>query len=437
MSHSFQAALPGNQSIESDFPSKATLPEGQLFAISSAPLPVFIGERETVGTADPGATRPRVPSSPRSLPPLAPPIPATDPVTGLLSYHGFQLALEYEIERAVQTREPVAMLVFDVADFRLLNDTHGTAFGDEVLRVVAAVLTRSRTAYSERIARLNGDEFAMLLPGVTQRLAEYRADRLSEEVRQIAVLPPSGSPSVPIAVTVGIALFPDEAETAAILLRRAQGRSCTRPTALPLYDQAAIRRSLRETVPGFALVESLIAALDQRDTHTRLHCEDTMCHAVRIARQMHLTEEDQRVLMVAALLHDIGKIVLPDRILRRPDALSAEDYETVKMHPTLGAEMVESLLRAVSEPMPEIAAACAPIRFHHERWDGGGYPAGLHGVEIPLLARILAVADAYSAMTLDRPYRKALPPAEALYRLRQGSNSQWDMRCVNALLMTL
>lgn len=200
---------------------------------------------------------------------------------------------------------------------------------------------------------------------------------------------------------------------------------------------AAIRRDLTQTVAGFVAADALVSAIHRRDAHTRVHSEDTLRYAVAIGREMGLSRQELRALTVAALLHDVGKTTLPDSILCSREALTPEQFEAVKAHPTAGVNLLNSLRYSSSEPMPEIEAACPAVRHHHECWDGSGYPASLKGEEIPLLARILAVADSYSAMTLDRPYRKALPNREAVARLRQGAGTQWDPACVRALLWTL
>jgi len=131
-------------------------------------------------------------------------------------------------------------------------------------------------------------------------------------------------------------------------------------------------------------------------------------------------------LAVAALLHDVGKTGVPDLVLRKPGSLSDSEYEIVKQHPMMGAAIVSAV------PGMEDTLDC--IRHHHERWDGEGYPFGLIREECPLLARLMAVADAMSAMTTDRPYRKALTMDEAIKRLQAGAGSQWDPNCVDAMM---
>ena len=169
-----------------------------------------------------------------------------------------------------------------------------------------------------------------------------------------------------------------------------------------------------------------MAAVDNKDCYTRHQSDEVNVYALPVADALGLSESSQRVVRVAGMLHDVGKIGIPDCILRKPANLTAAEYEIVKGHSALG----EALIAA----MPDLEEIRAAVVSHHERYDGAGYPHGLANVEVPLLGRILAVADAYSAMTTDRPYRKRLAPEEAIVELRAGSGSQFDPEIVDAFL---
>jgi HD-GYP domain-containing protein (c-di-GMP phosphodiesterase class II) len=182
-------------------------------------------------------------------------------------------------------------------------------------------------------------------------------------------------------------------------------------------DQATIG-SLAAQNTVFGVFEGLLVTVDTKDHYTRAHSEDVTGHALFLAEVLELTEEERRLLRLAGLLHDIGKIGIPDGILRKPAPLTGEEYDIVKQHVALGDAIVGAV--------PQLAEVRAGVRHHHERWDGTGYLDGLRGDAIPRLARILAVADAYSAMTTTRPYRKALSPDEALARVAQAAGSQLD-----------
>jgi diguanylate cyclase (GGDEF)-like protein len=360
--------------------------------------------------------------------------PETDAVTGLLSYHGFVTTMDQEAARTTQIRAPLSLIFLDIADFRLLNDVHGISFGDLVLRTVAELLTERGMVSGGCIGRIGPDEFAVLLPLTTPEQASERIGYIREAIERLSLRTPGGE-CLPIRVYMGAASYPDDADTPAAVRREAERRSRQRLPVSLVEDSPSLRLEMERTVSGFPLLDTLVSAVDAKDAYTRRHSEDVLRYAVRMARALALPLADQRALMVAALVHDIGKVALPERILRRPDALSSEDFETLKKHPSIGATLLDTLGTASDHP-EEIEKARMAVRYHHERWDGSGYPSGLSAERIPLMARILAVADAYSAMTLDRPYRKALSPQEAVLRLRSGAGHQWDAACVEALFQS-
>jgi HD-GYP domain-containing protein (c-di-GMP phosphodiesterase class II) len=172
----------------------------------------------------------------------------------------------------------------------------------------------------------------------------------------------------------------------------------------------------------FDVFQGLIFAVDTKDRYTKQHSEDVARYGVFLARRLGLHEELVETIRVAGLLHDVGKIGIPDGILRKPGKLTAEEYGIVKQHVALGDLIVRDL--------PDVEVIRAGVRHHHERWDGDGYLDHLLGEEIPLVARILAVGDAFSAMTTTRPYRKALPVKEALRRLEDAAGTQLEERLV-------
>ena len=189
-----------------------------------------------------------------------------------------------------------------------------------------------------------------------------------------------------------------------------------------------VRQSLTH-LDGFSMLDALVTAVDNKDRYTSRHSEDVMDHCLLIARALGIDEKAQSTVAVAALLHDVGKIGVPDAILRKPAKLTDEEFTAVKQHPQMGAVMVASVAG-----LEETVDA---VRHHHERWDGGGYPAGLAGEQIPLMARLMAVADAYSAMTTDRPYRQGMSRKQALSILTEGAGVQWDPDCVQAFRLAL
>ncbi len=179
----------------------------------------------------------------------------------------------------------------------------------------------------------------------------------------------------------------------------------------------------------FSVLDGLVTAVDGKDHYTRKHSYDVCERAIAVASKLGLSSETQRSLRIAGLLHDLGKIGIPDHILRKPGSLTDEEYDVVKQHVNLGELIIKEV--------PNLVDVMSGVSSHHERYDGQGYPHGLKGDDIPLLGRILAVVDAYSAMTTDRPYRKALTSEEAHKELRRVSGTQLDPRIVTAFLAVL
>jgi putative nucleotidyltransferase with HDIG domain len=173
-------------------------------------------------------------------------------------------------------------------------------------------------------------------------------------------------------------------------------------------------------------VRALVVATEAKDRYTAGHMQRVAANAVRLGRTMGLSAEDLRALAQAGVIHDVGKIEIPDAILNKPGALSEAEFDLIRHHPEVGARIARDL--GVHHQELQI------IRHHHERWDGGGYPDGLAGEEIPRLARVLAVADVFDAMTSERSYRRPLEPDEARRHIEKGAGAAFDPTCVRAWL---
>ena len=239
--------------------------------------------------------------------------------------------------------------------------------------------------------------------------------------------PEAGSDRIiPYSLSIGIACYPDEAKSRNELVYTAD-QDMYREKKLA-HGANPVRKTARK--PGsnsgesFDLLDSMVSAVDNKDYYTRAHSEEVTEYALWIAQELGLSEEAMKTIRNAGLLHDVGKIGIPDEILRKPGLLSDEEYDVMKQHPVVGAMIVSSI--------PGMADIIPGVRHHHERWDGKGYPDGLAGETIPLLARLLAVADTFSAMTTDRPYRKGMNWEVAISKIRQGTNTQFDASCVSA-----
>jgi diguanylate cyclase (GGDEF)-like protein len=329
-----------------------------------------------------------------------------DPVTELLNSRGLARALDRELARSRRSGRPFSVVAMDLDNFKLFNDVHGHAIGDQALRQVATVLKRALRR-SDTIARQGGDEFMAILPDTSTSSALECVRHVQEALS-----------------TVGFSVGGKNAVADSNVYRSKQsGGNCVTPSvAQEEGDEPA-------EVGVFTVLEGLVVAVDNKDHYTRQHSDDVTRHALALADQLGLSSGTIRPLRIAGLLHDVGKIGIPDHILRKPGPLDPEEFEAIKQHVTLGEVMIKEI--------PDLNDILAAVGSHHERWDGGGYPRGLVDEGIPLLGRILAVADAYSAMTTDRPYRKALGETEARQEMRRVAGTQLDPLLVQLFLESL
>jgi len=358
-----------------------------------------------------------------------------DPLTGLWNHRAFHRRLEEECDRTQREGGLVVVVMADLDNFKFFNDAYGHAAGDDVLRLVADSLGGICRSY-DTLARFGGDEFALLLPvppmdtvGFADAHAVLEAiqSRLAAGVAEVSFLPPGHDCSLPLEVSFGAAVFPLEAAARADVVPLADERLYRAKGGGPEDDEAErLRRHLLASTDGYAMLDALLAAVDNKDRYTRRHSEDVLAYSLQIADALGLDGVARQTVAVAALLHDVGKIGVPDRILRKPGGLTEEEFHAVKQHPMMGAVIVGAV--------PGFEETLDAIRHHHERWDGEGYPFGLHGTKTPLSARLMAVADAFSAMTTDRPYRKGMEECRALSILEDGAGTQWDPACVEAFL---
>jgi diguanylate cyclase (GGDEF)-like protein len=342
-----------------------------------------------------------------------------DPVTNLYNHRFLFQRLYSEVERHAALDRPMSVLMLDLDNFKLFNDTYGHLAGDDVLRKAANVLKKFFRD-SDVVARYGGDEFMVILPNASLENAVRCARRLQCRFSDEDFGGP-GRQNVPIYVSCGLASFPqDGAEVlelvaiadANLYAAKAQGKGKINARTVDVLES-----SIPQT-EGLDLLRSLVIAVDNKDRYTRRHSEEVTAYALMISEALGLSNEMQRSIHICGLLHDLGKIGVPDRILRKPGQLAPDEVAVMNQHPVIGALIVSSI--------PDMQDVVPGVRHHHERFDGQGYPDGLAGREIPLIARILAVADVFSAMTTHRPYRKALTHIEALRQIEEGLSTQFD-----------
>ncbi len=343
-----------------------------------------------------------------------------DALTALLNHGAVVEVLGAQIDRArAGGTGRVGLALVDVDNFRLLNDTHGHAAGDTVLLEVARLL-RGQLSQASIVGRFGPDEFLVVAPPECAHDLEPALARMRDEFDEVAVQFVD-TERLPVSVSAGIAYYPEHGDaitellseaTVALVAAKASGGNALRVAERTADDRLMGERS------GFDILQGLVIAVDTKDRYTKRHSEDVARYALFLADRLGLDADLRRTLEVAGLLHDIGKIGIPDTILRKPGPLTPEEYDIVKQHVALGDMIVRDL--------PNLELVRGGVRHHHERWDGHGYLDRLIGEEIPLIARILAVGDAFSAMTTTRPYRKALSVEEALRRLVDAAGTQLD-----------
>jgi len=349
----------------------------------------------------------------------------TDPLTGLGNHRHFHERLERELQHANERNLPLTLCFVDVDDFKRINDRFGHPAGDRVLSQLAARLRQTGEAF-----RLGGDEFALLLPGYGESAALTAASSVVERISALD-LEQVGS----VTVSAGVAISPQHASERDELIRLADsalywakeyGKNRVRAYRPDVIELAELKRlaSGPDRAARFRAAASLARAVDARDVYTGSHSQRVAELAARTARRLGLPDEEVELTRLAASLHDLGKLAIPEEILRKPGPLTEPERIVLERHPQIGFRMLESL---------EVDPVADWVLHHHERWDGSGYPDGQAGERIPLGARIIFVADAYDAMISERVYRRRVSPEEAIAELDRCAGTQFDPQVVSAL----
>jgi diguanylate cyclase (GGDEF)-like protein len=349
---------------------------------------------------------------------------AKDPLTGLLNHRAFQERLAEELRRAARAEHPVSVVSLDLDDFKVINGSRGHAAGDEALRTVAAAL-RDELRAGDVCGRVGGDEFMLALIGADVGVADLIVDRIRARVAAES-----------LGVSAGIVSFPRHGTDQDELLHLAAGamywakshgkaRTFVYSDAIDFAKSAeeAAERNLRAGLVN--TVHALARAVDAKDGYTHSHSQRVADYAAELGRALGLREERLEMLRTAGILHDVGKIGIPDAVLLKPARLDAAEFAVMRRHSELGRDII------AGSGLEEIATWVLHL---HERFDGRGYPDGLAGEEIPLESRILHCADALEAMTSSRIYRPGMEIELALAELERGAGAQFDPHVAAALI---
>jgi diguanylate cyclase (GGDEF)-like protein len=367
----------------------------------------------------------------------------TDGLTGLSNHGAIVKQIEAELVHCQNTQSNCVIIFADIDHFKSINDTWGHAAGDAALHEVGQRL-RTGIRKDDCLGRYGGEEFAILFSNIEQPEAFKLAERLRRSIAEAPCLwqrvETQSVISIPLTASFGLAAYPIDGLTAQELLDTADAAMYTAKhtgrnrVCLPdEVDMALLNENKSQKLPQYT-EQSILQTIS---TMATLHDEETQSHANRMIRLAEATmrilnrsEEEVVLLRLAAQLHDIGKIGIPEAILHKPGPLNEDEWDIMRRHPQIGQQIL-------TQARGQFGLVSHIVVAHHERWDGQGYPYRLAQQEIPLGARILSVVDSYDAMTSSRPYREALPTAQAREELLRCAGTQFDPQVVNAFLQVL
>ena len=382
----------------------------------------------------------------------------TDGLTSLKNHRAFQDRLHEEYSRTLRYHAPLSIVLLDVDNFKHFNDTYGHPAGDSVLKEVADILRRE-TRTADIVARYGGEEFVVILPETEVEGARVLAERMREAVaaapwKQVQVTVSLGIATLTLLTSNPAALI-TEADKA-LYRSKDQGRNRATHFTDPLETESPDTRTLAsfneivQTVLAGqgemllsasdqlrdmliqsydATIASWSRILDVRDKETEGHSERVTKLMVRLAEYLGMNAEEVMFARWGSWLHDIGKMAVPDHILHKPGPLTDAEWIVMRQHTTVALEMLA--------PIQFLGPALDIPYCHHEKWDGSGYPRGLKGDEIPMMARMFAVIDVYDALSSDRPYRSAWDRKKVLAYLEEQAGAHFDPRAVQVFLEML
>lgn len=347
-----------------------------------------------------------------------------DQLTGLYNHRYLQEKLALTLKKAAAENLPVSLALLDIDQFKYFNTVYGYQKGDEILANLGQLL-REEVREPSYAARYGTDEFALVFPGKDKDEALKIAAHLKQKMVNHATLclldGEKALPFKPFTIVTGLASYPVDGDGVSSLVRAVENdlfRAKYARGNTYLYYSIISEISTLKVKEAFPTLQALVALINIKDRYTFGHSERVMSYSLALAEKLSLSEEEKDTLRYGAYLHDLGKIEVENYVLNKPGPLNENEWKFMQNHTVWGSEMVKPLVF-----FQEISQI---IRHHHENYDGSGYPDGLKGEEIPLLARIVRLADSFDAMTTDRPYRKALGYSEASQELQRHAGTYYD-----------
>lgn len=386
-----------------------------------------------------------------------------DSLTGLRTHRDFQESLTEIIKDSETSQKPVAVVMMDIDSITKINNNLGHAKGDEVISFVAEKI-KENIRKIDIAGRYGGDELAIIMPDTDNQRAIHFAKYLNHAI-SCSQIDDIGT----IKLNIGISTYPNcstekdnllvLAEQAAYISQykklkngeteviSAEDSDISEEMTMGSFADVMARKndqwnvdleeelvnkfhkeSLKSNNHMEDVVTSLAGAIDAKDPYTNNHSLSVARYAEALARAINLPDKEVDRIKLGATLHDVGKIGIPENILKKPNHLTDDEWEVMKQHPTIGAEKVLKPIKSLRDLIPM-------VKHHHEHWNGTGYPDKLKGDEIPLAARIVSIADAYHALISDRPYRKGLGVNKAIEILRMGADIQWDRELIRKFVI--
>jgi diguanylate cyclase (GGDEF)-like protein len=372
--------------------------------------------------------------------------------TGLFNRRFLDEVMEAEFTRAKRYNQPLSLIMLDIDYFKSINNMYGHQFGNLCLRQLARLLKKAVRRY-DIVVRSGGEEFIIISPGIDRLQTLVLAQRILDEVNVYNF--GEKNSTVKLKVSIAVVSYPEEralksenlVELAEQVLIRAKecggnrvyissdGKKSKTKFLLKRTNKQENIMGLRHKLDRITLranqnlIEAIFAfakAIELRDHYTGEHVEKTVLYATKLGRSLKLSTEEIEDLRQAAILHDLGKLGISDKILLKNSKLTDSEYTQIKKHPQIAADILR--------PIHFLRSVIPYILYHHERWDGRGYPSGLKGELIPVGARIIAIADVFQALTSNRPYRKAFTKDEAVKIMKEGAGSQFDPKIVRVFL---
>lgn len=386
-----------------------------------------------------------------------------DGLTNLYSHRRFHELLTQDLINAKSAKSKLSVLIFDINNMSQINRDYGHSKGDEVIKVVANKINEN-IGKQDVAARYGGDKISVILKDTDSKEAKYIAEYLTYSLSCCLVddIGPVNK------ISVGIATYPDDSKDKdkllilaeqAVLVSKTKGYKNGMSTIVSAQDpdfwndsalnsfatvmakrhsqiginfeEALVDQLQNKNILSqnhlIELVKSLATTIDAKDKYTKDHSSSVSRYSVALAKAINLPDKEVERIKLGALLHDIGKIGIPEDVLTKPSKLNDEEFKIIQKHPTIGVQKI-------LEPNPSLHDLIPIVKYHHEQWNGKGYPEGLKGEEIPLAARIVAIADTYHALISDRPYRKGLSVETACRILEEGAGIQWDKELVRQFI---